>query len=467
MSTRGGRASMREGPLSELFRSTDAMAPVERGPDWESERRPASEGQNYVAVIRVVGVGGAGCNAVNRMIEAGLRGVEFVAINTDRQALEESEADVRIPVGMELTRGLGTGGDLGLGEQALRESEEQVRRALRGSDLVFIAAGEGGGTGSGAAPAVAKIARELGALTVAVVTRPFGFEGNRRTRIADEGLSRLQEAADTVIIIPNDRLMAVLDRGTSMVDAFKVADDLLRQGVQGICDMITLPGLINLDFADVRTIIRGAGTALLGIGYAGGGNKASEAALAAIASPLLETPIDGAKGILLGITGGPDLSLVDVGEAARVVSDAADPDANIIFGATIDPDLEGQVWVTVVAANFTGVRAVPAPPPEPPPAKTAPVTRDAPAAPARAGGPASQGSGPSLVRADKVTRFDLPYPASRTAPGPETVPEPETPRVFDVESVGTPPRDPDATTIIRRSDLQREDDDRDGPEDAA
>jgi cell division protein FtsZ len=348
---------MREGPLSELFRSTDAMAPVERGPDWESERRPASEGQNYVAVIRVVGVGGAGCNAVNRMIEAGLRGVEFVAINTDRQALEESEADVRIPVGMELTRGLGTGGDLGLGEQALRESEEQVRRALRGSDLVFIAAGEGGGTGSGAAPAVAKIARELGALTVAVVTRPFGFEGNRRTRIADEGLSRLQEAADTVIIIPNDRLMAVLDRGTSMVDAFKVADDLLRQGVQGICDMITLPGLINLDFADVRTIIRGAGTALLGIGYAGGGNKASEAALAAIASPLLETPIDGAKGILLGITGGPDLSLVDVGEAARVVSDAADPDANIIFGAVIDPQLKGKVKITVIATGFDRIGA--------------------------------------------------------------------------------------------------------------
>ena len=462
MSTRGGRASMREGPLSELFRSTDAMNPVERGPGWESERRPAAEGQNYVAVIRVVGVGGAGCNAVNRMIEAGLRGVEFVAINTDRQALEVSEADVRIPVGMELTRGLGTGGDLALGEQALRESEEHVRRTLRGSDLVFIAAGEGGGTGSGAAPAVAKIARELGALTVAVVTRPFGFEGNRRTRIADEGLARLQSAADTVIIIPNDRLMAVLDRGTSMVDAFKVADDLLRQGVQGICDMITLPGLINLDFADVRTIIRGAGTALLGIGYAGGGNKASEAALAAIASPLLETPIDGAKGILLGVTGGPDLSLVDVGEAARVVADAADPDANIIFGATIDPDLEGQVWVTVVAANFTGVRAVPAPPAEQP--KTpGPVTRDAPAGPASG----SEGSGPSVVRGDRVTRFDLPYPATRSAPAPETVPEPETPRVFDVESVGTPPRDPDATTIIRRSDLQGDDEDRDGPEDAA
>ena len=459
MSTRGGRSSMREGPLSELFRNTDALAPVERGPDWESERRPASEGQNYVAVIRVVGVGGAGCNAVNRMIEAGLRGVEFVAINTDRQALEVSEADVRIPVGMELTRGLGTGGDLALGEQALRESEEQVRRALRGSDLVFIAAGEGGGTGSGAAPAVAKIARELGALTVAVVTRPFGFEGNRRTRIADEGLARLQSAADTVIIIPNDRLMAVLDRGTSMVDAFKVADDLLRQGVQGICDMITLPGLINLDFADVRTIIRGAGTALLGIGYAGGGNKASEAALAAIASPLLETPIDGAKGILLGITGGPDLSLVDVGEAARVVADAADPDSNIIFGATIDPDLEGQVWVTVVAANFSGVRAVPAPPPEPAPAAPEPLTRERGSAPAP-----SAGAGPSLVRGDRVTRFDLPYPASRTAPSPETVPEPETPRVFDVETVGPPPHDPDATTVIRRSELQEGDD---GPEDAA
>ncbi|HTI33361.1 MAG TPA: cell division protein FtsZ [Miltoncostaea sp.] len=467
MSTRGGRASMREGPLSELFRSTDAMAPTERTPEWETERRPSSEGQNYVAVIRVVGVGGAGCNAVNRMIEAGLRGVEFVAINTDRQALEVSEADIRIPVGMELTRGLGTGGDLALGEQALRESEEQVRRALRGSDLVFIAAGEGGGTGSGGAPSVAKIARELGALTVAVVTRPFAFEGNRRTRIAEEGLSRLQTSADTVIIIPNDRLMSVLDRGTSMVDAFKVADDLLRQGVQGICDMITLPGLINLDFADVRTIIRGAGTALLGIGYAGGGNKASEAALAAIASPLLETPIDGAKGILLGITGGHDLSLVDVSEAARVVSDAADPDANIIFGATIDPDLEGQVWVTVVAANFSGVRAVPAPPPEPP-RKPAPVTREAPVAPSRpAPAPSGgEGSGPSLAPADRVTRFDLPYPATRSAPSPETVPEPDTPRVFDVESVGTPPRDPDATTVIRRSELQG-DDEPDGPEDAA
>jgi cell division protein FtsZ len=307
VSTRGGRPSMREGPLSELFKNTDALSP--RPPQQpEQDRGPGpSEMTNYVAVIRVVGVGGAGCNAVDRMIEAGLRGVEFVAVNTDRQALEVSEADVRIPVGMELTRGLGTGGDPQLGEQAVRESEEQVRRALRGSDLVFIAAGQGGGTGTGGAPLVAKIAREMGALTVAVVTRPFGFEGSRRTQAAEVGLERLQATADTVIIIPNDRLMAVLERGTSMVDAFKVCDDLLRQGVQGICDLITLPGLINLDFADVRTIIRGAGTALLGIGYAGGGNRATEAAQAAIASPLLETPIDGAKGILLGVTGGPDL----------------------------------------------------------------------------------------------------------------------------------------------------------------
>ena len=435
---------MREGPLSELFRSTDpSAAPIERTAAPEPDRRTSSEAANFVAVIRVVGVGGAGCNAVNRMIEAGLRGVEFVAINTDRQALEESDADIRIPVGMELTRGLGTGGDPNLGEQALRESEDHVRRALRGSDLVFIAAGEGGGTGSGAAPLVAKIARELGALTVAVVTRPFAFEGQRRTRAAEDGLSRLQETADTVIIIPNDRLMAVLERGTSMVDAFKVCDDLLRQGVQGICDMITLPGLINLDFADVRTIIRGAGTALLGIGYAGGGNRATEAAMAAIASPLLETPIDGAKGILLGLTGGPDLSLVEVGEAARVVADAADPDANIIFGATIDPDLEGQVWVTVVAANFSGVRAVPAPPPEPAPAE----------APA---------GGPTPARAERVTRFDLPYP-TRATPSHGAVPVPDTPRIFDVESVGPPPADPDATTLMRRSEIESDD----GPEDAA
>jgi cell division protein FtsZ len=256
---RSDRASMREGPLSELFRSTDALSrPAPPEPEQYVEEY-RGDGSNYVAVIRVVGVGGAGCNAVNRMVEAGLRGVEFVAINTDRQALDASDADVRIPVGLELTGGLGTGGDFERGELALKESEELIRRALRGSDLVFIAAGEGGGTGSGGAPVVARVARELGALTVAVVTRPFGFEGKKRTIAADEGLQRLQNAADTVIIIPNDRLMSVLERGTSMVDAFRVADDLLRQGVQGICDLITLPGLINLDFADVRTIIRDAG----------------------------------------------------------------------------------------------------------------------------------------------------------------------------------------------------------------
>jgi cell division protein FtsZ len=446
---------MREGPLSELFRSTDALSE----PPTEREPHPGGgpgDMTNYVAVIRVVGVGGAGCNAVDRMIEAGLRGVEFVAVNTDRQALEVSDADVRIPVGMELTRGLGTGGDAALGEQAVRESEEQVRRALRGSDLVFIAAGEGGGTGTGGAPLVAKIAREMGALTIAVVTRPFGFEGSKRTRVAEAGLERLQGSADTVIIIPNDRLMSVLERGTSMVEAFKVCDDLLRQGVQGICDLITLPGLINLDFADVRTIIRGAGTALLGIGYAGGGNRAVEAAQAAIASPLLETPIDGAKGILLGLTGGPDLSLVEVSEAARVVADAADPDANIIFGATIDPDLQGQVWVTVVAANFSGVRS--APPPAPPEAaKPEPVPAAAPAAaaPARPLRPAR----------------DLPYPA---APSIRSDLEAEAPRVFDVEAV--PHEEPDATRVISRSDLLGPRDDRpagdapdadDEPEDAA
>ncbi len=366
MTPRSGRASMREGPLSNLFRSTESPRPT-AGTDQlfaPTDDLPAANLNSYVAVIRVVGVGGAGCNAINRMVEAGIRGVEFVAVNTDRQALDACDADVRIPVGLELTHGRGTGGDPEKGEQAIRDSEEALRRALKGSDLVFIAAGEGGGMGSGGAPMVARIARELGALTVAVVTKPFQFEGKRRTIVADEGIVRLHETADTVIVIPNDRLMTVLERGTSMVDAFQVTDDLLRQGVQGICDMITLPGLINLDFADVRTVIRDAGEALLGIGYAGGGNRAAEAAQAAISSALLETPIDGAQGVLLGITGGPDLSLTEVSEAADIVAAAADPDANIIFGAAIDPELTGQVWVTVVAANFSGVRAAPPANPE-------------------------------------------------------------------------------------------------------
>lgn len=416
MSTQGtgrqSRASMREGPLSELFRNTESMASTRRpeAPEPVEERRHAGDA-DYRATIRVVGVGGAGCNAVDRMIEAGLRGVEFVAVNTDRQALDASEADVRIPVGLELTKGLGTGGDTAKGEQALRESEEQLRRALRGSDLVFIAAGEGGGTGTGGAPVVARIARELGALTVAVVTRPFAFEGRRRTVTADDGLKKLHDAADTVIIIPNDRLMAVLERGTSMVDAFRVADDLLRQGVQGICDIITLPGLINLDFADVRTVIKSAGTALLGIGYSGGGNRAVDAAQAAISSPLLETPIDGAKGVLIGITGGPDLSLMEVSEAANVVASAADPDANIIFGASIDPDLTGQVWVTVVAANFSGVRAAPAP--EQPEA-AAPTSRGVRTVPRLAAAPPSSAHGPVSGTAPAPHH----HPFAAHAPGP-------------------------------------------------
>ena len=419
---------MREGPLSELFRSTEPGYDDRRDDPHEPARTAApGELANYVAVIRAVGVGGAGCNAINRMVEAGLRGVEYIAVNTDRQALDASEAHIRIPVGMELTRGLGTGGDLERGEQAVRESEDHVRRALRGSDLVFIAAGEGGGTGTGGAPVVAKIAREMGALCVAVVTRPFAFEGRRRMEAAQRGLELLQETADTVIVIPNDRLMSVLDRNTKMVDAFRVCDDLLRQGVQGITDLITLPGLINLDFADVRTIIRDAGSALLGIGYASGANRAVEAAQAAISSPLLETPIDGARGILLGMTGGPELSLLEVSEAARVVADAADPEANIIFGATIDPELEGKVWVTVVAANFSGHRA--APPPPPPAEEPSPRTRPVP--------DRRQEQAPARNRV-----AELPYPAaprSRSAAGGGA-------GIFDFESAGP---DPGATSFMR------------------
>jgi cell division protein FtsZ len=436
-----GRSSMREGPLSELFRNTSENPPqppdpVREPPAWGREQSSfPSERSNYLAVIKCVGIGGAGVNAINRMIEAGIRGVEFIAINTDRQSLDATEADVRIPVGLELTRGRGTGGDPALGEQAMRESEEHIRRALRGADLVFIATGEGGGTGTGGAPVVAKLAREMGALTIAVVTRPFAFEGSRRQNVADTGVAALRDQADTIIVIQNDRLMSVLDRGVSMVDAFRVCDDLLRQGVQGITDMITLPGLINLDFADVRTVIRGAGTALLGIGYASGANRAEDAALAAISSPLLETPIDGARGILLGITGGPDLSLAEINRAARVVADASDPEANIIFGATVDPDLEGKVWVTVVAAGFTGRRAVAArpreaEPPISPPRSAPPAVTPAPAAAGPgtpfgvgAPAPAEPPEAPDLSaiggEEGRTRLFESPYPAAprRDEPG--------------------------------------------------
>jgi cell division protein FtsZ len=425
------RASMREGPLAELFRATEAAqkqaekegrepepeqqqaeatqpeptskpAPtpveppektVEHVPEWEQEApapppppppepvrlperapepkreapRPkleplpeppprlhrVPEAGAYIAVIRVVGVGGAGLNAVNRMIDADISQVEFVAVNTDIQQLQTSDAPVKIHIGRELTEGLGSGADPDLGRRAAEEAYDQIKRALRGSDMVFVTAGEGGGTGSGAAPVVARIAKELGALTVGIVTTPFSFEGTRRGKQATDGVDALRANCDTVIVVPNEKLLEVLDRETSMLDAFRIADDVLRQGVQGICDLITLPGLINLDFADVRTIMKDAGTALMGIGFsATGENRAREAAERALRSPLIETDVGGAKGILLSIAGGDDLSLYEVNEAAEVVRGAATDDTNIIFGASVDDRLTGQVWVTVVATGF-------------------------------------------------------------------------------------------------------------------
>jgi cell division protein FtsZ len=303
-------------------------------------------------VIRVVGVGGAGTNAVNRMVEAEVEGVEFLAINTDLQSLHQSTADITLHIGAELTRGLGSGSDSNVGRQAAMDDYDRVKALLKGSDMIFITAGAGGGTGTGAAPIVARIAREVGALTVAIVTRPFGFEGSRRSEQADRGVEALAEEVDTLIVVPNNRLLSVLDKQTAMVEAFRVADDVLRQGVQGISDLVTLPGLINLDFADVRTIMSDAGNALLGIGMGFGENRAPEAAMQAVASPLLETSMEGARSILLSITGGRDLSLWEVNEAAKAVSEAAHPDANIIFGAMVDEKLDDQVWVTVVATGY-------------------------------------------------------------------------------------------------------------------
>jgi len=310
----------------------------------------------YLAVIRVVGVGGAGLNAVNRMVDAGIAQVDYVAVNTDNQQLMLSEAATKIHIGEEITHGLGSGADPETGRLAAEHAYDQIRAALRGSDMVFVTAGEGGGTGTGAAPVVARAARELGALTVGIVTTPFKFEGTRRRQAAERGAETLRSACDTVIVIPNDRLLEVLDRSTSMVDAFKIADDILRQGVQGICDLITMPGLINLDFADVRTIMSDAGTALMGIGYSESEDRAREAAERALRSPLIDTEIVGARGILLSIAGGEDLSLLEVNEAAEVVRQAATDDTNIIFGATVDERLNGQVWVTVIATGLGGAR---------------------------------------------------------------------------------------------------------------
>ena len=423
MSRRNKRASMREGPLSDLFRSTtdDApdegsnpstagpvaddggalragssstppsstppaeeatetpperlkrvfseeprqrreIEPVVEAPRYgreEPEYEPPGSGEPHQPVIRVVGVGGGGVNAVNRMVEARIPGVEFMAVNTDLQSLQLCMADVTVHIGEEATRGLGAGADPELGHRSAFEEQDKIKRLLKGSDMVFVACGAGGGTGTGAAPVIARLAREVGALTVGIVTKPFSFEGSRRGNQANKGIEELSAEVDTLIVVPNDRLLEVLDQQTSMVEAFQVADDVLRQGVQGISDLVTLPAVINLDFADVRTIMSEAGRALLGIGMGHGNERAILAAEKAISSPLLETSMEGARAILLSITGGADLSLVEVSEAAKLVGEAAHPDANIIFGANVDEELGDQVWVTVVATRFDGRAAPP------------------------------------------------------------------------------------------------------------
>jgi cell division protein FtsZ len=311
---------------------------------------------NYLALIKVVGVGGGGSNAVNRMVDAGLTGVEFIAVNTDAQALLMCDADVKMPIGSNVTRGLGAGADPSIGKAAGEESRDELKEALKGADMIFVTAGEGGGTGTGAAPTVARLAQELGALCVGVVTRPFSFEGRRRAEVASLGVEELRDHVDTLIVIENDRLLQVVEKRTSIVDAFKMADDVLRQGVQGITDLITIPGLVNLDFADVRTIMNEAGSALMGIGTASGENRATEAARQAVSSPLLESSIEGATGILLNVTGGPNIGLFEVNEAAEVVTSAADQNANVIFGAVIDEALADEIRVTVIATGFGPAR---------------------------------------------------------------------------------------------------------------
>lgn len=313
-----------------------------------------SQNQNYLAVIKVVGVGGGGVNAVNRMIELGLRGVEFIAINTDAQALLMSDADVKLDVGRELTRGLGAGADPEVGRRAAEDHAEEIEEALRGADMVFVTAGEGGGTGTGGAPVVAKIAKSIGALTIGVVTKPFSFEGRRRQQQAETGVGRLKEEVDTLIVVPNDRLLEISDRGISMIEAFATADQVLLAGVQGITDLITTPGLINLDFADVKSVMQGAGSALMGIGSARGADRAIKAAELAVESPLLEASIEGAHGVLLSIQGGSNLGIFEINDAAQLVKEAAHPEANIIFGTVIDDTLGDEVRVTVIAAGFDG-----------------------------------------------------------------------------------------------------------------
>ena len=348
--------------------------------------------QNYIAVIKVVGIGGGGVNAVNRMIDVGLKGVEFIAINTDAQALLMSDADVKLDIGRELTRGLGAGADPEVGGQAARDHADEIEEVLKGADMVFVTAGEGGGTGTGGAPVVAKIARGLGALTVGVVTRPFSFEGRRRQQQAETGIDELRSEVDTLIVIPNDRLLSISDRTVSALDAFRSADQVLLSGVQGITDLITTAGLINLDFADVKSVMSGAGSALMGIGSARGDDRAVEAARMAVSSPLLEASIEGARGVLLSVSGGSDLGLFEINEAARLVSESAHPDANIIFGAVIDDALGDEVRVTVIAAGFDGGQPKPLAP-------TAPAAAAIPSA-ASAGG--SSGPGAHSTTTDRA-----------------------------------------------------------------
>jgi cell division protein FtsZ len=372
--------------------------------------------QNYLAVIKVVGIGGGGVNAVNRMIEEGLKGVEFIAINTDAQALLMSDADVKLDVGRELTRGLGAGANPDVGRKAAEDHREEIEEVLKGADMVFVTAGEGGGTGTGGAPVVANIARSLGALTIGVVTRPFSFEGKRRATQAEAGIAMLREEVDTLIVIPNDRLLSISDRQVSVLDAFKAADQVLLSGVQGITDLITTPGLINLDFADVKSVMSGAGSALMGIGSARGDDRAVAAAEMAISSPLLEASIDGAHGVLLSIQGGSDLGLFEINEAAQLVANSAAAEANIIFGAVIDDALGDEVRVTVIAAGFDEPQ-VESPSPTPSRAVSAPTT---PAAPERFTPPPPP---PPPLRTVEPPRSEPPTPSLARDPRPTTEPD--------------------------------------------
>jgi cell division protein FtsZ len=371
--------------------------------------------QNYLAIIKVVGIGGGGVNAVNRMIEVGLKGVEFIAINTDAQALLMSDADVKLDIGRELTRGLGAGANPDVGGKAAEDHAEEIEEVLKGADMVFVTAGEGGGTGTGGAPVVARIARSLGALTIGVVTRPFTFEGARRKKSADEGIERLREEVDTLIVIPNDRLLQISDRNVSMLDAFKQADQVLLQGVSGITDLITTPGLINVDFADVKAVMSNAGSALMGIGSARGEDRALAAAEMAISSPLLEASIDGAHGVLLSIAGGSDLGIFEINEAAAMVADAVHADANIIFGTIIDDALGDEVRVTVIAAGFDGGL--------PKRREETAVRRDAGRAQAPAESrPAAGTAGAVASRRPERTEAAAPAPAAPAEPTPEPQP---------------------------------------------